>query len=100
MGKHTRPAREGKCKHTARLISGTYLYCDREETHEGTHRDDTEGMWWLPSARLEVINLPCLKRNPRTGWICGLDLGHTGEYENGRHLTVIEGERYDWQEES
>ncbi len=59
MGAHTRPAREGKCKYAARLISGTYLYCDREEEHEGTHRDDTEGMWWLPSARLEVIRIGC-----------------------------------------
>lgn len=40
----------------------------------------------------------CSAVNPRTGWQCGLGAGHKGEYDSeaGRHLTIIDGERYDW----
>lgn len=39
----------------------------------------------------------CGRRNPRTGWRCDLESGHTGEYTNGRHCTIAEnGERFDW----
>lgn len=49
MGTHTRPARLGKCKGYKPLIVGR-LYCDRETEHPGSHRDDTEGVYWIHAA--------------------------------------------------
>lgn len=39
----------------------------------------------------------CGRRNPRTGWRCSLESGHTGWYTHGRHCTIADsGERFDW----
>lgn len=39
----------------------------------------------------------CDAPNPRTGWRCTLPTGEGhAAYGPGRHLTVIDGERYDW----
>lgn len=40
----------------------------------------------------------CGAVNPRQGWVCGLEPNHRGEYDSevGRHLTVIDGESFDW----
>lgn len=99
MGTNTRPAREGLCAEVHILVHNRMLFCDREAQHDGQHFDRTEWVWWYPGApHLETVK--CGKVNPRKGWVCGLPFGHTGEYDSaaGRHLTIIEGERFDWKE--
>ncbi|AYD87327.1 hypothetical protein SEA_VALENTINIPUFF_24 [Microbacterium phage ValentiniPuff] len=39
----------------------------------------------------------CGARNPRKDWTCDLGKGATHDrYRNGRHMTIVDGERYDW----
>lgn len=47
-GRAHAPGAPGQVRSKA-LIAGQ-LYCDRETEHPGSHRDDTEGVYWIETA--------------------------------------------------